>query len=141
MDYETYKNRLLLETRKRKKRRWVLVAVSTVGIFAFFYLGYVALEVAILIRNDRKAEQMWMVLGRRIRARDPQFKDVFENLGPWSTQPATAIERAWRRKYPIVAGKVRSDAELSALRELITNVCDEYEYDPDLVVFLVRVER
>jgi hypothetical protein len=144
MDCDPNKARLLSETRNRKRRRWLLVALWTVGVFATLYVGYIAFELATLIRNDKKAEQMWMILGRRIRARDPQFKDVFQNLLPWSNglnQPATATERAWNRHYPAVVGKVRSEAELSALRDLISDVCNEYQYDPELVVFLVQIER
>jgi hypothetical protein len=121
----------------------LFVAGSIVGGLAIVYLGIAAVVLAVLMWNDYKAKQMWNALGRRIRLRDPQFKDVYENLSFWQNgrpQNANAFEQAWNRAYPAVVGKVRNQEELDAVHDLIREVCDDYQYDPELVIVQVRIE-
>ena len=143
MDSESHKPPIASATPNRKARRWLFVAGSIVGGLAIVYLGIAAVVLAVLMWNDYKAKQMWNALGRRIRLRDPQFKDVYENLSYWQNgrpQNANVFEQAWNRAYPAVVGKVRNQAELDAVHELIREVCDDYQYDPELVIVRVRIE-
>jgi len=129
--------------RRRTWLRWLISAGTALGLVGGIVAILVSLQVLQLLTQDAQARGMWHTLGRRLRARDPQFKNVYENLSSWGNhrpQTATPIERLWNRQYPAVVGTVENDAQLEALRDFVRVVCAEHHYDPELVWMPVRVE-